>query len=317
MRPLILAGVLTGAIGCNGSPTGPKVRIEIPRGATLDAAADTLKAHGVIESPRFFRWYALITGREREVRAGIYELPQGSSVPKVFSMLASGRVALQRLVVPEGLMLREIAQLANQQFKIPPDSFLAATADQALLDSLGVKATSLEGYLYPSTYVARVGSTAREVVHQMVDEFRARWKPEWNARLDSLRMTRHQLVTLASIIEGEVRYGPDRGFVSSVYHNRLRRGMRLQADPTVIYALGVRRRLYEKDYRFPSKYNTYLIDGLPPGPIGQPSDVNMEAALYPERSNFLYFVAGADGKHIFSRTLREHLVAIATIRRRG
>jgi UPF0755 protein len=151
----------------------------------------------------------------------------------------------------------------------------------------------------------------------MVTEFEAHWRPEWTARLDSLRINRHQAVTLASIIEGEVRYAPDRPFVSSVYHNRLKRGMRLQADPTVIYALGRRRRLFEKDYLRRSPYNTYLIDGLPPGPIGQPAEASMYAALYPARSDFIFFVAQPDGKHIFSRTLREHVNAINAVRRRN
>jgi UPF0755 protein len=151
----------------------------------------------------------------------------------------------------------------------------------------------------------------------MTQEFQARWRPEWNHRLYALGLTRQEAVTLASIIEGEVRFAPDRPYVSSVYHNRLQRGMRLQADPTVIYALGRRRRLYEKDYQTRSPHNTYLIDGLPPTPIGQPSSASIEAALYPERTGFLYLVARPDGKHVFSRTLREHLRAVAEVRRMG
>jgi UPF0755 protein len=150
----------------------------------------------------------------------------------------------------------------------------------------------------------------------MLSEFEAQWRPEWDARLDELGMSRHEVVILASIIEGEVRYDPDREYVSSVYHNRLERGMRLQADPTVIYALGTRRRLYEKDYQTRSPYNTYLIYGLPPGPINQPSAASLEAALFPARTDFLYFVARPDGKHVFSRTYREHLAAIREVRRR-
>jgi UPF0755 protein len=148
----------------------------------------------------------------------------------------------------------------------------------------------------------------------MVAEFEGRWRPEWDTRLVELGMTRHEAVILASIIEGEVRYGPDRKFVSSVYHNRLERGMRLQADPTVIYALGLRRRLFQRDYRTPSPYNTYLIDGLPPGPISQPSEASIEAALYPHDTDYLYFVARGDGKHIFSRTYDEHLAATRDVR---
>jgi UPF0755 protein len=175
-------------------------------------------------------------------------------------------------------------------------------------------APTLEGYLFPSTYLVRYGVTASEIVAQMVAQFEGHWRPGWNARLDTLKLTRHQVVTLASIVEGEIRYAPDRPYVASVYYNRLRRHMRLQADPTVIYALGRRRRLFEKDYLRRSPYNTYLIDGLPPGPIGEPSEESIEAALYPATTDFLFLVAQPDGKHVFSRTLAEHLAAVRAVR---
>jgi UPF0755 protein len=237
------------------------------------------------------------------------------SMGSVLQALSSGRETLVPLVVPEGLMLSEVAAQVQVQAGISVDQFMVASSDSATIARLGIAAETLEGYLYPSTYHVRIGVTAREVVEQMVREFEQRWRPEWDSRLGQLGLSRHDLVTLASIVEGEVRYGPDRGYVSSVYHNRLRRGMRLQADPTVIYALGTRRRLYQRDYQFPSPYNTYLIDGLPPGPIGQPSERSMEAALYPLSTNFLYFVARPDGRHVFSRTHREHLAATREVRR--
>lgn len=291
------------------------VRVTIPRGATLVAVADTLHARGVIRSPTTFRFYSRFTGRPRAIRAGTYDFPVGTSAREALRILLYGRVAERRLVVPEGLMLSEVAELVQDQLQIPADSVRAAARDTALLREFGISARSVEGFLYPSTYLVPVGASARDLVRQMLSEFRARWRASWDARLDTLGLSRHAAVTLASIIEGEVRYGPDRPYVSSVYHNRLRRGMRLQADPTVIYALGRRRRLYEKDYRFGSPYNTYLIDSLPPGPIGQPSAESIEAALYPATTDFLYLVARPDGKHIFSRTLREHLRAVTEVRR--
>lgn len=301
------------ALACSRIPESP-VRVTIPRGATLVAVADTLEARGVIRSPEIFRFYSRLTGRQRFIRAGTYDFPTQTSARRALRILLRGRLAERRVVLPEGLMLTEVAELVRQQLGVPADSFLAAARDSALLAAFGIAAPSAEGYLYPSTYLAPVAATARDIVRQQLNEFRARWRPSWDGRLDSLGMTRHQAVVLASIIEGEVRYGPDRPYVSSVYHNRLRRGMRLQADPTVIYALGRRRRLYEKDYLFASPYNTYLIDGLPPGPIGQPSAESIEAALYPVKTDFLYLVARPDGKHIFSRTLREHLRAAAQVR---
>jgi UPF0755 protein len=235
-------------------------------------------------------------------------------VLEVLDVLVSGRAALQRLVVPEGLMLTEVAREAERQLGIAAESVLAVARDSALVARVAPGAASLEGYLYPSTYLVPIPAEARAVVTQMVDEFEARWDPAWNARLDSVGMSRHEAVILASIVEGEVRHDRDRRYVASVYHNRLDAGWRLQADPTVIYALGRRRRLYERDYLYPSPYNTYLIDGLPPGPIGQPSAASLAAVLYPAETDFFFLVARGDGHHVFTRTLAEHRAAVARVR---
>ena len=170
-------------------------------------------------------------------------------------------------------------------------------------------------YLFPTTYLLPLGIGARELVRVMTHQFTQQWSPEWQARLDSLHFSRHELVTLASIVEAEVRYDPDRPFVSAVYHNRLKRGMRLEADPTVSYAHGRRlRRVWEKNLAVRSLYNTYLHAGLPPGPIGQPGRAGLVAALYPADVPFLFFVAQPDGKHIFSATYAEHLAAIQRVK---
>jgi UPF0755 protein len=316
MRARALATLLAGMAACGQPPSdGDSIRIAVPRGATLTAVANTLQARGIVESSRLFRLYARVSGSQRGIQAGIYDFAPGMSMGGVLQILVSGREALQEAVIPEGLMLSEVADLVHEQLGIPVDSFLLAASDTTLLSRLGVEEPTLEGYLYPSTYYVRIGVTANALVSHMVDEFLRRWKPEWDSKVSELGLSRHELVTLASIIEGEVRYPPDREYVSSVYHNRLQRGMRLQADPTVIYALGHRRRLYQRDYQTPSDYNTYLIDGLPPGPIGQPSEASLTAALYPLKTDFFYFVARPDGKHVFSRTHREHLAAIREVRR--
>ncbi|MDH3495490.1 MAG: endolytic transglycosylase MltG [Gemmatimonadota bacterium] len=313
MRRALALTLLLAACGA-GPPTGEPVRVTIPRGASLAAIADTLAAHDIIESPGRFRLWAKLLRKERAIHAGIYDLHRDRPVREVLATLTSGATAFQRLVVPEGLMLREVAAQIQRQLGVPAESVLAAARDSALRDEIGPDIPTLEGYLYPSTYYARVDANARDIVRQMVDEFQSRWRPAWTRRLDSIGLTRQQVVTLASIIEGEVRHDADRKYVASVYHNRLRAGWRLQADPTVIYALGRRRRLFERDYEFRSPYNTYLVDGLPPGPIGQPSAKSLEAALYPAETDFFFLVARADGQHIFSRTLAEHLAAAREVR---
>jgi UPF0755 protein len=313
---MVAAVTAVAAVACaTPPPTGAPVRVEIPRGATLAAIADTLHKYDVIDVPRWFRIYTKLSGHERAIQAGVYDLHRHRPVGEVLTALVTGGGAYQRLAVPEGLMLTEVAAQIQRQLRLPAESVLAAARDTALLARVDPGARSLEGYLFPSTHYVPIHATARDVVQQMVAEFEVHWRPEWDARLAELKLTRHQLVTLASIIEGEVRLDRDRRYVSSVYHNRLRAGWRLQADPTVIYGLGRRRRLYEKDYQLRSPYNTYQIDGLPPGPIGQPGATSIEAALYPAATDFFFLVAQGDGSHVFSRTLREHLAAVQRIRR--
>lgn len=310
---LLLA--LTVATACGAPPpTGEPVRVTIPRGAALGAVADTLHARGIIASPGWFRFYARLLRRDRAIQAGTYDLYPNRPVREVLATLVNGRAALQRLVLPEGLMLVEVAAEAERQVGVPAESLLAAARDPALIARVAPGRPSLEGYLYPSTYHVPIPADPRGLVAQMLDEFEANWQPAWTARLDSVGMTRHEVVILASIVEGEVRRDRDRPYVASVYLNRIAAGWRLQADPTVIYALGRRRRLFERDYLYPSPYNTYLIDGLPPGPIGQPSAASIEAVLYPADTDFFYLVARTDGFHVFSRTLAEHLSAVARIR---
>ncbi len=303
---------------CGGvDQSQPPERMTVPRGATLTAVTDSLSARGIIASPRFFKLYAKLTGRESEIQAGIYDFRRGTSTRAILDALVNGREATDPLILPEGLMLSEVAEQVQLQLGTDPDSFDAAVRNSALIAELGIQAETLEGYLYPSTYFVRARASARDLVAQMLAEFQIQWKSEWDAALVELGMTKHEVVILASIIEGEVRDRSDSKLVASVYHNRLRRGMRLQADPTVIYSLGQRRRLFERDYSVRSPYNTYLIDGLPPGPINQPSATSIEAALAPADTEYLYFVAGSNGRHVFTRTYREHLAAIRQVRNSG
>src|SRR6185503_18579324 len=182
-----------------------------------------------------------------------------------------------------------------------------ATQDTALIRELGIPTATLEGYLFPETYLIPEGSGALPIVKRLVAEFERRWKPDWNSQLQRLGMTRHQVMTLASIIEKEARVASERPTISAVYHNRLKRGMLLQADPTVLYALGrhANRVLY-RHLEVKSPYNTYRNVGLPPGPIASPGSASIEAALFPSDVRFLYFVAHPDGHHEFTATVREH-----------
>jgi UPF0755 protein len=302
------------------SSSSKTARVNLPQGASFAAVTDSLKAHGVIESPFWFKLLAKVRRVERSVHAGRYEFPPGTTPWKALTMLAHGQKAALKFTVPEGLTIPEVAGLAAERLGVAEDSFVVAARDsEAASAQLGMRVPSFEGFLRPDTYILPADIGARELVRVLADGFKAEWQPAWDVRLDTLKMNRLALVTLASIVEGEARVDAERETIAGVYHNRLRIGMPLQADPTVQYAIFLKRgrrkaRLFHKDYQIDSPYNTYLNRGLPPGPVNSPSRRSIEAALYPAPGKYLYFVAGRDGRHVFSRTYGEHLRAIRRIR---
>jgi UPF0755 protein len=295
-----------------------KVMVLIPRGATFRAAAESLAVHGIIRSPRLFSFYASYKERDRTIRYGTYRLAKGTSWDDILSALESGKELVHRIVIPEGWTLWDIVPTLADTLGVPEDSVLAAVRDTTTLRRMGVarNVSDLEGYLFPDTYDFPQGLSARQAVAIMLERFEQVWLDEWDARAEELNMTRHQVVTLASIVEKEVRKGDERPVVSAVYHNRLRIRMALQADPTIQYALKRRRpgRVLYRDLNVQSPYNTYRRTGLPPGPIGAPGAASLKAALYPADVPYKFFVAHPDGHHEFRNTYAEHLKAIQFVR---
>jgi peptidoglycan lytic transglycosylase G len=318
-RTALAAVGVVGLVACAGSNTAPE-RVTVPPGSTFGAVTDTLAAHGVIANRRLFGLIARVRRVDRSVQAGVYEFPPGTSPWQVLNVLAKGAAVSQKFTVPEGLTIPEVAALAAERLGLSEDSVLGAAADGAAASAiLGYPVHSFEGFLRPETYSLPMGVRAGDLVRIMAENFKSGWQPGWTARLDSIGMTQVQLITFASIVEGEARADDERETIAGVYHNRLRIGMALQADPTIQYAIflatGRRKsRLFEKDYQFASPYNTYLHPGLPPGPVNSPSRRSIEASLYPAQVPYLYFVAGPDGHHLFARTYGEHLRNIAKIR---
>ncbi len=304
---------------CSGANTATE-RVTLPPGTPFGAVTDSLVAHGVVSHRLVFKLLARIRGVDRTVQAGVYEFPPGLSPGAVLDLLKLGKAAARRLTVPEGLTIDETASLVSERLGVARDSVVAAARDGAAASAvLGYPVRSFEGFLRPETYTLPMVIGAVEIVRLMADGFKNDWKPEWNTQLESLGMTQLQLVTLASIVEGEARVDDERETIAGVYHNRLRIGMALQADPTVQYAIALKTgkrktRLFQKDYQFPSPYNTYLHRGLPPGPVNSPGLRSIEASLYPAKVPYFYFVAGENGRHVFSRTYSEHLRAIAQVR---
>lgn len=309
-----------GLAGC-GHPYGEPVRVVVPTGATFRAAADSLGHAHVIRWPRLFRIYAAITHHDRELKPGTYLLQRGTTWSQALEALTEGRGLVRIVTIPEGWDLNAIVPLLIQTLSADSDSVVAAVRDTALLAQLDVPVPTLEGYLFPGTYTFPDGTTPRAAIAVMIHEFQHAWRPEWETQARALGMTRHEAVTLASIIEKEARRPEERSVISAVYHNRLRLNMPLQADPTVQYALGHHvQRVYYKNLEVASAYNTYRHPGLPPGPIGSPGAASLEAAVTPSNVAYLYFVAMPDGHHEFSSTFAEHTEARQELRhqrRRG
>jgi UPF0755 protein len=304
-------------------------RIIVPRHTTLAAVTDSLVAHGIVTSPRGFRLAARVLGTvwpklrgvDHRLRPGRYEFPVGERWTVILSAFITGRTDDEFVTVPEGSTIAEIAQAARRKLHVDSAAFVAVTRDPDFRARLGIPddVKDVEGYLFPETYRVPYDAQPQQLVAQMVRQFTAVWDTAWDRLAhDSLGMTRHEVLTLASIVEAEARRNSERAVIAGVYLNRLkgRLPMRLEADPTVIYALGRPvRRVLLRDLRVASPYNTYLHYGLPPGPINSPGRASILAVLRPARHRFLFFVARPDGTHMFSRTGHEHADSVAVARR--
>lgn len=324
-RTFIAAGavfaLLTAAYTIIGIPAaireGDEVRLFIRKGSSFREAADSLQAGGVVASARLFSLYARARGMDRSLRWGTYVIRDAMSWEQVLTSLRLGRGVVHTVTIPEGWTIAQMTPVLAEALDLSPDSIAVAVRDTALLHRLDIPTPTLEGYLFPDTYTFADRSSARDAVRSMVDRFEQEWRPQWDSLLPPLKLKRHDIVTLASIVEAEVRRGEERPVVAAVYLNRLKVGMALQADPTINYALGRRPgRVLFKDLRVKSPYNTYLNRGLPPGPIGSPGGASLLASLKPAKVPYRFFVAAADGHHEFRRTYAEHLEAIRMVRSR-
>lgn len=309
---------IVAGVGCTGEGSGDPVRVRVPRGASFSQVADSLEAREIIGWKPLFSLYARAKGAASRIQPGTYAFPRGSGWDVVLDDLVAGRYLVARLTIPEGWDLRGIAPRVAETTGVPEDSVLVMLADTSRPATLGVPGPTLEGYLYPATYTFPVDVPLDTIVQALVQRYKREWTPDRRARADSLGMDEREVITLASIIEKEAKRLDEMPLISAVFHNRLEIGYPLQADATVQYALGVHRErlLYAAiDSAADDPYNTYHHAGLPPGPIASPSDRAIEAALGPDTSDYLYFVARPDGSHIFSRSLAEHNRAKAEVRR--
>jgi len=288
--------------------------VEVEKGMGAGAVARFLEQRGIIGSRHSFILSYRLFYHPRKIRAGEYALTSPLRAKEVLDILVKGKVYLHPMTVPEGLTAGEIAPLIAPFLDDGQDGFTAAFRDVGIIGPIDLEADNLEGYLFPETYSFPKGISSTDAVGTMVDQFRATFSGAWTARTESLRMSIRQVVTLASLIEKESSVVEEKKLVSAVFHNRLRIGMKLDCDPTIIYALKLKGlfngNLTRKDMSLDSPYNTYRYPGLPPGPICNPGRAALEAALYPSEGAYLYFVSRNDGSHYFSRTFAEHQNAV-------
>jgi UPF0755 protein len=284
--------------------------VDIPSGAGSVAIGDRLIAAGVIRDRSTYRTAVWMTGKGRQLKAGEYRFDRAMTPFEVIDKVARGDVHVIHVTFREGLTMAEMAKIFEGEGLGPAAAFMQAAKDPAQIRDLDPAAKDLEGYLFPETYAVPRRAEAAKLVRQMVTAFQRAFPPELVTAAAADNLTPRQIVTLASIVEKETSKAEERPIVAAVYRNRLRIGMPLQCDPTVIYALQRAGRfngnLRRDDLMFDSPYNTYRYPGLPPGPIASPGKASLEAAAKPADADYVYFVSRNDGSHEFARTLDEH-----------
>ena len=296
------------------TPTNPDAHeqiVSIPPGKGFHEVARRLQSVGIIKESTKFGRFAQIKGFDKRVRAGEYALSAAMTPEAILNTLVSGKVRLHRITIPEGYNLAQIAAILKEAGLADEAVFLAAAGDEARVKRAGFEGPSFEGYLFPDTYYFPKDEAVDKIIDTMVDRFRSVFVPDWRNRTKELGFTVHQIVTLASIIEKETGAASERELISSVFHNRLKKRMRLESDPTVIYGLTeFNGNLTRKHLRTYTVYNTYKIKGLPPGPIANSGKAALEAALYPADTEYLYFVSKKDSTHHFSTNFTDHNQAV-------
>jgi UPF0755 protein len=300
--------------------TAEEIIFEVKKGDTARGIAQNLKEKGVIRQKAIFILGYKLFYSPQSLKAGEYAIRFPQSTKEILGLITKGNVVLHPITIPEGLTRQEIALHLQTTASIGYEDFLGATKGVDSIKDMDPKATDLEGYLFPETYHFSKNFSVEDIVTAMVSHFRAVFSEAWQERAEELGLTAREVVILASLIEKETSLPEEREVVSSVFHNRLNIGMKLDCDPTIIYALKLegrfKDRLRTKDLRYDTPYNTYLYPGLPPGPIANPGKESLQAALFPAHTDYFYFVSRNDGSHHFSQTFREHQNAVIKYQKR-
>lgn len=292
-----------------------QIVVEIPAGSSFLKITEILTEAGVVKSRLLFYGLAISKRASRSIRAGEYEFNTSMTPSEILSKLLRSEIKSYRVTIPEDLSAAEIADRLKEYKLIDEETFFELAENEEFLKSVGINARSVEGYLFPDTYNFDRSMGTRHIMLTMVNQFWKKVTPAMLDRADRLGLSVQQYVTLASMIGKESGNNSEKTMISAVFHNRLKKKMRLQSDPTAVYGLenfeGAVRRSHLKRN---SPYNTYIINGLPPGPIANPGLDSLKAAIYPARINYLYFVSQGDGSHFFSSSLELHNQGVARYR---
>jgi len=297
-------------------PIGNKtIEVEIPPGTTFRHALEIFSREGLLRDKNVLLLLGKISGIDKKIRAGYYSV-NGSVRPlDIFKMLKEGRITEYVLTIVEGDSLLEIGDKLAEKGIISKEDFWQLASDEEFMYLYGIDAPSIEGYLFPDTYRVPKGIDPEDAIGMMINRMREKFTPELSERASEIGLSEKEVLTLASIIEKESVADKERFIISAVFHNRLREGILLQADPTAIYGIkSSKEKITASDLRKKTKYNTYFIKGLPPGPIASPGIRSIEAALYPADVPYFYFVSNNDGTHQFSVTAAEHMAAVKAYR---
>ncbi len=293
-----------------GDFTKEPIEVKIKPGFSLRIIADTLESKGLIKNKEDFILANKLFRNVNRLKAGRYNIKKGLSVYDVMNIIVEGKTSNIKVVIQEGLISTQIASILAKKVEIDSTKFNKLLSDTSIINQFKLRSNSLEGYLFPNTYFFHWGITEKEIIKILLKEFNRNFSDSLKAIATDKGWKVGQILTLASIIEGEALIDSERAVISSVYHNRLQKGMLLQADPTIQYIIpDGPRRLLNKDLAIDSPYNTYIYPGLPPGPVNNPGKISIVAAISPVKTDYLYFVAKGDGSHIFSKTLSQHLRA--------
>lgn len=300
--------------------TAADVMVRIPEGATFPEVLDSLESAGLIGSRVAFKVLAVTTGNDASIKPGTYRFARNTSQRELLEALVEGRSTVKvKVTFPEGITIRRIASIAAREAGCDSAAIVTLANDREFLKTIGINASTAEGYLLPDTYFIFWGEKPATLLRRMAELFRSFYTDELKKKAAELNLTSYDAIVLASIVEGEARVASERETIAGVYLNRLRRDMKLQADPTIQYVIpDGPRQLFYRDLELDSPYNTYMYKGLPPTPINNPGRASILAALNPAKHDYIYFVAKADGTgaHTFSRTAREHEIAVREYRAR-